>query len=153
MTISSSQHGVRLKHSKSSPSFVFCYLKKPKLIDSILILEFLSYQTNYFDKIYWIQTAQKNVRRAIWTIYNGQQTFRNIFWSYLIYPYQISIINAVIFHDNQIEYFIQNIRTRLNYDIALLYVLWLPCNYRNYVYRNAENGSQNNDVSCKIRHR
>ena len=91
MTISSSQHGVRLKHSKSSPSFVFCYLKKPKLIDSILILEFLSYQTNYFDKIYWIQTAQKNVWRAIWTIYNGQQNFRNIFVGYSIYLYQMSI--------------------------------------------------------------
>ena len=151
MTISSSQHGVRLKHSKSSPSFVFCYLKKPKLIDSILILEFLSYQTNYFDKIYWIQTAQKNVWRAIWTVYNGQQNFRNIFWSYFMYPYQISII--IKDYDNQIDYFIQNMRTRLNYNIVLLYVIWLPYNYRKYVYRYAENGSQNNDVSFKIRHR
>ena len=34
-------------------------------------------------------------------------------------------------------------RTRLNYNIVLLYVIWVPNNYRKYVYRYAENGSQN----------
>ena len=63
MTISSSQHEVRLKTLKTVSLFVFCYLKKPKLIVLFLFCTHFLCQTNClnnFDNIYWKLTAWNN---------------------------------------------------------------------------------------------